>query len=84
MSQASLTQIRRILRECQYNPRQPGTMKIVADNGDINYYMTRAIEAIQTSRAQNNFTGGLRQAIQLLVLALAELENGQAKTPNKG
>lgn len=86
MSLVSLTQIRKVLRNCQFNPREPGPMKVVADCGDKNYYMTRAIEMIHTSKDAGvgyDVAGGLRQAIGLLALALAEIESGQTQTKNK-
>lgn len=78
MSQkCSLTQIRKTLQQCQFNPKEPGPMKVIADTGNKEYYLLRAMETIQGARELANPTKELRQAIGLLALALVEIENGR-------
>lgn len=60
-------------------------MKVVADCGNLYYYKQRAIEMITTTFTNSSdpeVKTSLRQAIGLLALALAEMENGQAKIKN--
>lgn len=85
MSAASLTQIRRILQKCQFNPKEAGIMKVITETGNLDYFLLRAVEAIQltrTTRATNNeqLIQSVRHAIQLLTLALVEAGDGQTKT----
>lgn len=69
-----------MLREAVFNPKTPGTMKIIADMEDSHYYEKRAIELIAESavcRAVANdseYHKNIIKAIQLL--ALADIVNG--------
>ena len=72
----SLTQVRGILKQVVFNPRSPGPMKIIADQGSPEYYELRAIEEIHMARSIRTYyytTGGyaihILKAIQLLILA---------------
>jgi hypothetical protein len=59
-------------------------MKVVTEAGNKNYFMIRAVEMIRSEYDSATAEArGLRQAIGLLVLAIAEVENGQAKITNK-
>jgi len=69
----SLTKIREILRKCQFNPRKPGPMKIIADMDDAKYYRLRAIELISTAATDKQ----IQQAIGLLALYLAAGESNE-------
>lgn len=67
------TQITRILNECKFNPKTPGTLKIIADVGSIEYYQTRAIELIAMCDKVGPHLRKerLTRAISLLALAIA-------------
>lgn len=69
------TKITKILNDCKFNPRKPGPLKVVADVGDTDYYIKRAIE-ILTSEA--NTLGKdkeyMKRAISLIALAIANEE----------
>jgi len=43
--------IQKILREAQFNPKSPGTMRMIAGMEDPSYYEKRAIELIHESGA---------------------------------
>ena len=65
--------IRKILSECVFNPREPGPLKVIADVGNEDYYITRATELLkraETDQAKVN----IRSAISLLALALAKFD----------
>ena len=70
----TLTMIRQSLKSCQFNPKTPGPMKVIADIGNKDYYLVRALECITAAKG----TGVGRRlskehttkAIQLLALAL--------------
>lgn len=67
----SLTQIRKILREAAFNPRDVGPLSIIADVGDSNYYIMRAIEELMKVKGPaEKFR--MIQAIQLVALAVAD------------
>jgi hypothetical protein len=68
MKNPSKTAIIKILRECVFDPREPGPMKIIADVGNQEYFITRAIELLSTEK-QLLIQDELIQAIRLLVLA---------------
>jgi len=73
----------KLLRECAFDPCQPGHMKIIADVGDPKYYITRAIEELMTEEAACSLdwvtVGAIKTAIGLLVLALAVNERNASK-----
>ena len=64
----SLTAVRKVLREAQFNPREPGTMKIVAEQGSPEYYLHSAIVAIEQAKTHSG-EQYINQAIRLLTLA---------------
>ena len=71
----SLTKVRQALKSCVFDPKIPGTMCIIADVDNIEYFLGRAKEEIEIFKA-NNQEGHIEMAIQLLVLALHK-ENEQ-------
>lgn len=81
-SSVSLTKIRTALKEAVFNPRKPGPMQIVADQGSPEYYELRAIEEIHAARVirqsitfkthdpeEPQYHQHINKAIQLLILA---------------
>lgn len=86
----SLKKIRELLKAVVFNPRKPGPMAIISDQGSPEYYELRAIEEIHAARnirknMQTDPSGGdgyrsltyhrhIVKAIQLLLLA--RLYNG--------
>jgi len=71
----SLTQIRDILRSCQFNPKKPGPMKVIAEVGNPQYYRLRAIELLSGTPTELE----IKQAISLLALCLAEGTDAEEK-----
>lgn len=60
------TRLSKILRNCIWNPRDPGPMRPIVDVGGTEYYARRAIECINR--------GQYEMAIKLLALAEASLD----------
>lgn len=72
MNKITKTQISKILNDCKFNPRIPGPAKIIADVGNYEYYIKRAIEILQVTLASEDLgESNLQQAIALLALAIA-------------
>lgn len=64
--------IHNVLSSCAFSPTKVGPMKVIADVGDPQYYVKRAIEILQLHLT--NDTGEIRKAMALLALATAEIE----------
>lgn len=62
-------QIKKVLTDSYFNPKLPGPMRIIAEVGSEEYYITRTREIISSP---DPTLDSLRMAIQLLVLAYAE------------
>ena len=62
--------IKRVYRDCVFSPRKDGPLKIIADVGNPAYYVQRAREILAGG-------GDLKRAIQLLALAVVELDDGE-------
>lgn len=79
-------QVKRLLIESAFNPRKDHDYKVIADVGNIDYYMRRgtelATEAIQSPEKHQDRL--LRAAISLLVLARLNLPCNQTISPKKG
>ena len=78
IKKVSFTAVTKILTRCKFNPREAGTMRVLADMENQQYYMSRAIEQIHDAQAnfeKGPMTSGLIKAIQLLVLAIFNIEN---------
>lgn len=58
--------IQKLLSECAFSPTDFGPMRIIADVGDPQYYVTRAQEELRKTPPDLQF------AIRLLALAKAE------------
>ena len=65
--------IKRVYRDCVFSPRKDGPLKIIADVGNPAYYVQRAREIL----ARVMDSGDLKRAIQLLALAVVELDDGE-------
>ena len=66
------TQISKKLKDSVFAPNKPGPLKIIADVGNSDYYITRAIELLRRSEVQAsvNIKRGMRiDAISLIALA---------------
>lgn len=69
------TSVRQILRILEFDPKKPGSLKIILDSGNNTYYKFRAIEIINEAAINQNIEN-LDLAIQLLILSiLFDLEN---------
>lgn len=76
----SLTQIRKELKGMTFNPRTPGPMKIIAEQGSPEYYECRAMEEIAHAQycrqsigtdpsGLDDYRDHLITAVRLLILA---------------
>lgn len=72
----NVSTIRKVLKDVVFNPKTPGPMSIVADQGSSEYYELRAIEEIHAARAiridmpdDDIYSRHLIKAMQLLILA---------------
>lgn len=45
-SKLSMTNVRKVLSQAAFNPREPGPLNVVANSGNPSYFETRAIEYI--------------------------------------
>ena len=66
------TQISKKLRDSVFAPNKTGPLKIIADVGNADYYITRAIELLRRSEVQAsvNLKRAMRtDAISLIALA---------------
>lgn len=66
-------------RDCIFDPRAVGPMKIIADTDNLDYFKGRAIECINRSQIENP-KKELQMAVGLLLLALAKVKNGEHKS----
>ena len=57
------TQVKKVLRECAFDPNAHGPLRIISDVGNVDYYIKRAKEELSQE------TPDLQFAIRLLVLA---------------
>jgi hypothetical protein len=80
MKSPSMTQVKQVLRDSQFDPRQAGPMKFVVESNDPTYCTRKATELIgqaDLAYGQGQVTDyheRLAQAISLL--ALARLQRG--------
>ena len=65
----SLSKLRAVLKEVPFNPKTPGTMKIVADQGDSGYYLRAATVCIHDALNKVHVSKNILHAIRLLILA---------------
>jgi hypothetical protein len=77
-------QVKELLRQCSFNPRKDHDYKIIADVGDKDYYITRALELLTVAKnatisRQDEL---LKTAVSLITLARLELPCNQ-DTPKK-
>ena len=80
LKRPNLTKLRKLLQTVLFNPNLPGPMKIVADQGSVEYYETAAL--ISINKARDARVNGCKQlaeqhyiqAQQLLLLARAYSE----------
>lgn len=77
-TQPSQTSIRKVLSESAFDPRVPGPLKVIADTGNVEYLVTRAIEFLREGQYGADATrpmdrDKLTQAISLLALAKVKL-----------
>ena len=68
-----MTQIRKIVKQITFNPRADGHISIIAEQGDINYYLTSATVLMREAKSTCN-KAKLLQAMQMITLALAYKE----------
>lgn len=73
MAKATLTKIRKAVKDAVFNPRKPGPMKIIADINDPDYCCKRAAEILMQQDIKIN-DDDLKQVISLV--ALARVQNG--------
>ncbi len=70
----SKTAIAKCLREAVFNPREHGPLRVIADTGNPEYYVTRAVEFLQTAKLYGLDAVESRQELQkalgLIALAL--------------
>lgn len=72
--QVTKTDIRKVLAESAFDPRENSPLRIVAEVGDPIYYMTRATELIRDAQVYPvNVEDKIGQAISLLALAKANV-----------
>lgn len=72
--------IQAVLRESAFAPNKPGPLKAIADAGNTEYYIRRAMEFAQDSLNMINVStraqsAHLTQAISLLALAKLQIED---------
>ena len=68
---SNLTAIRKLFRECQFNPKKPGVMGVVSSLENKEYWENRAIESIISAQSLRGQAYRLEmiRAIRLLALA---------------
>lgn len=82
LNNPTLSKIRAMLREASFNPRVPGPMKIVSEQGNSSYFECRAMEliseAIAAREAKNiaAYQHIMTKAIQLVALAKINESSG--------
>jgi beta-N-acetylglucosaminidase len=72
------TGIEKFLIRCKWNPKNPGTLKIISDVGNPDYYENRAKEFISEAskiKDKEEYDKNIINAVRLLVLA-RETRNG--------
>ena len=65
-------QIAAALREAVFTPGKPGSLKIIADTGNVDYFIRRAIETLKyslSSPTKNQKTDYLTIALSLIALS---------------
>ena len=81
-NQPSKTSLAQEAKQCVFDPRANGPMKIIADTGNADYYETRAVEAIYQSKLchdNESCIEQLRQAVGLLLLSINKrVQSGQS------
>lgn len=76
----SQTDVRKVLVESVFDPRDSGPLSVVTEIGTVDYLTTRAIELIRESQGSKDaiFHQNVKMAISLLALARAK-KNGPVK-----
>ena len=69
----SLSGVRQVLKEAQFNPKEAGPMKVVCDMEDSPYYLRRSMEniceALACEPGSDDYHRLLNRTIQLVALA---------------
>ena len=65
------TQISKKLKDSVFAPNKPGPLKIIADVGNSDYYITRAIELLRRSEVQEK--ADLKRAMRVDAISLIAL-----------
>lgn len=68
--------LHKVLLNALFNPKDPGTMRVVLDVGNKEYYMTRAIEAIKNAQGRIDPINNLYLALRLITLTLVHEGEG--------
>lgn len=75
-SHISLTKVREILKDCQFNPNTPGPLALIVDADSEIYFRQRAIEQLKEIELYSLDGEGaearLVLAIQLITLSIAK------------
>ncbi len=85
----SMTQVKKALAECSFDPRADGPMKIVADVGRRDYYEIRAFELVREAqeclemdKSIDGYHDKMRKAIGLLALARVVVADPKSVDPS--
>ncbi len=65
------TQISKKLKDSVFAPNKPGPLKIIADVGNADYYITRAIELLRRSEVQAR--ADLKKEMRMAAISLIAL-----------
>lgn len=65
----SLTRIKQLLKSAAFDPRKPGSMRVVVEMNDPTYCIKKAVELLLNASDDDD----LRQAVSLVTLARAQL-----------
>ena len=71
-------QIAATLREAVFTPGKPGPLKIIADVGDVDYFIRRATETLKcslSSPTKNQKIDYLNQALSLIAMGKVTLND---------
>ncbi len=72
------TQIAKKLRESVFAPNKPGPLKIIADVGNSEYYIKRAIEMLRHSEVQEELVQKQSRVDAISLIALARVLDEKA------